>query len=55
MIQQIEDPDIYDGISVYYDTEKDEFTWRDAYWTNRLTEQFKSDWEDKYRISLQNQ
>lgn len=48
-IIQIEDPSIYDGWCVEFNTITKEFTWRKAWFTENLSEAFRKRWEDDVR------
>jgi hypothetical protein len=48
-IIHIEDRDIYDGWCAEYNLKTKEITWRDAWFTNKLTPEFKAQWEQEVK------
>lgn len=51
----IEDVDIYDGWCAQYNVKNKTVTWRDAWFTNRLSEEFKRKKEQIYLKSFGNE
>lgn len=43
----LEDPKIYDGWCAIYHKDTKTIEWRNAYFTNRLSNSFKTEWEKR--------
>lgn len=48
----IEDADIYDGWCATFNLKTTEIVWRDAYFTNKLSPEFKKNWEARMRKQM---